>query len=122
MSLVIPDEFLQIAHISEADLKLEIAILLFQQEKLTLNNASHFAGINRLKFKQILASRKILIHYDVEEFPQDLKTLEANDSKLGQTQPTQKEILQRIEKRRTFSPSQNNLPDTLILLQEDRNR
>lgn len=37
MSLVIPDEFLQIAHISEADLKLEIAILLFQQEKLTLD-------------------------------------------------------------------------------------
>jgi hypothetical protein len=27
MSLVIPDEFLQTAHISEADLKLEIAIL-----------------------------------------------------------------------------------------------
>ena len=33
MSLIIPDEFLQTAHISEADLKLEIAILFFQQKK-----------------------------------------------------------------------------------------
>jgi len=29
MNLVIPDEFLQTAHITEADLKLKIAILLF---------------------------------------------------------------------------------------------
>lgn len=122
MSLVIPDEFLQIAHISEATLKLEIAILLFQQEKLTLDNASQFAGMNRLEFQQILASRKIPIHYGVEEFPQALKTLEANDLTPGQTQPSQKEILQRIEQRRTFSPAQHNLPDTLTLLQEDRVR
>lgn len=40
MSLVIPDDFLQVAHISEADLKLEIAILLFRQEKITLGTAS----------------------------------------------------------------------------------
>lgn len=40
MSLVIPDELLQMAHMSEADLKLEIAILLFQQEKITLGTAS----------------------------------------------------------------------------------
>jgi predicted HTH domain antitoxin len=35
MSLTIPDEFLQIAKISEGELKLEIAIILFQQEKIT---------------------------------------------------------------------------------------
>ena len=59
MSLVIPDEFLKIAHISEADLKLEIAILLFQKQKLTVSTASKFAGINRLEFQQTLASRQI---------------------------------------------------------------
>jgi predicted HTH domain antitoxin len=37
MSLVIPDEFFQTAQISEADLKLEIAILLFRQEKIALS-------------------------------------------------------------------------------------
>ena len=48
MSLVIPDDFLQVAHISEADLKLEIAILLFRQEKITLGTASQFVGMNQL--------------------------------------------------------------------------
>ena len=79
MSLLIPDEILQTAHISEAELKIEIAILLFQQEKITLGTASQFAEMNQLEFQRILGSRKIPIHYGVEEFRQDLKTLEAND-------------------------------------------
>lgn len=79
MTLIILDEFLQTAHISEADLKLEIAILLFQQEKITLGTASQFAGMNQLEFQRILGSRQIPIHYDVEDFRQDLSTLEAND-------------------------------------------
>ena len=122
MSLVIPDEFLQTAHISEADLKLEIAILLFQQEKITLGSASQFAGMNQLEFQRILGSRKIPIHYGVEDFRQDLRTLEANSLAQAQTQPTQAEILQRIEQRRNFCPAQHHLPDTLTLLQEDRAR
>ncbi|MBV9387012.1 MAG: UPF0175 family protein [Chroococcidiopsidaceae cyanobacterium CP_BM_ER_R8_30] len=79
MSLVISDEFLQTAHISEAELKLEIAVLLFQQEKITLGAGSQFAGMNQLEFQRILGSRKIPIHYGLEEFRQDLRTLEAND-------------------------------------------
>ncbi len=79
MSLSIPDEFLRMAHISEADLKLEIAILLFQQEKITLSTASQFSEMNQLEFQRILGDRKIPIHYDVEDFRQDLRTLEAND-------------------------------------------
>lgn len=122
MSLIIPDEFLQTAHISEAELKLEIVILLFQQEKITLGTASQFAGMNQLEFQGILGRRKIPIHYGVEEFRQDLRMLNANGSELQQVQPTQAEILQRIEQRRTFSPAQHNLPDTLTLLQEDRAR
>ncbi|KPQ33469.1 MAG: toxin-antitoxin system antidote component [Phormidesmis priestleyi Ana] len=122
MSLVIPDDFLQTAHISEADLKLEIALLLFQQEKITLGTASQFAGMNQLELQRILGSRKIPIHYGVEDFRQDLNALEANGSDREQHQPTQTEVLKRIEQRRTFSPAQSHLPDTLTILQEDRAR
>ena len=126
MSLFIPDEFLEMAHISEADLKLEIAILLFQQEKITLGTASQFAEMNQLEFQRILGSRKIPIHYGVEDFQQDLRTLEVNGSEQEQHQhqhqPTQAEVLQRIEQRRTFAPAQSHLPDTLTILQEDRLR
>lgn len=75
MSLVIPDEFLQTAQISATDLKLEIAILLFQQEKITLGTASQFAEMNQLQFQRILGNRKIPIHYGIEELRQDLTTL-----------------------------------------------
>lgn len=122
MSLIISDEFLQTAHISEADLKLEIAILLFQQEKITLGTASQFAGMNQLEFQRTLGSRKISIHYSVEDFREDLRALEANGLAQAQTQPTQEKILQRIEQRRTFCPAQHHLPDTLTLLQDDRAR
>jgi predicted HTH domain antitoxin len=122
MSLVIPDEFFQTAQIFEADLKLEIAILLFRQEKIALSAASQFLGVDKLEFQRILSSHKISTHDHAEDFQQDLRTLETKGSELEQTQPTQTEILQRIEQRRTFTPTQNNLPDILTLLQEDRTR
>ena len=79
MSLTISDEFLQTAKTSEAELKLEIAIILFQQEKITLGTASKFAGMNQLDFQRILGSRKIPIHYGIEDLNQDLQTLKANN-------------------------------------------
>ena len=53
----------------------EIAILLFQREKLTLGQASRLGGMTQLQFQHLLASRQIPFHYDVAEFEADLKTL-----------------------------------------------
>ncbi len=79
MSLNISDEFLQTAKISAEELKLEIAIILFQKEKITLGTASQFAGMNQLEFQRVSGSRKIPIHYGLEELHQDLQTLQASD-------------------------------------------
>ncbi|MBW4500937.1 MAG: UPF0175 family protein [Scytonema hyalinum WJT4-NPBG1] len=75
MSVVISDEILHAARMSEAELKQEIAVMLFQKEKLTLGQASRLAGINQLQFQHLLASRQIPVHYDVEDFEADIKTL-----------------------------------------------
>ncbi len=75
MSVTIPDEILQTARMSEAELCQELAVLLFQQDRLTSGQASHLAGMDRLRFQHLLASRGIPLHYDVEEFEQDLSTL-----------------------------------------------
>ena len=75
MSIVIPDEILVTTRMSEAEMKQEIAVMLFQKEKLTLAQASRFAGMNRIAFQHLLASRKIAVHYDVEDFEQDIKNL-----------------------------------------------
>jgi predicted HTH domain antitoxin len=53
----------------------EIAVMLFQKEKLTLGQASNLAGMNQIAFQHLLASRQISVHYDVKDFESDLKTL-----------------------------------------------
>jgi len=75
MSVVIPDEIVHATRMSEAELRQEIALMLFQQEKLTLGQASRLAGMSQSQFQHLLASRQIPVHYDVAEFEEDLKTL-----------------------------------------------
>lgn len=79
MSLVIPDYVLRSAQLSQLKKLQEIAILLFQQERLTLEQASHLAGLDQLKFQRVLSSRQIPLHYDIEELTEDFRSLEAND-------------------------------------------
>jgi predicted HTH domain antitoxin len=75
MSLTISDAFLHAARMSEDELRQEIAVMLFQRDKLTLAQASQFARMTRLQFQHMLASRQIPVHYDVAEFAEDLHTL-----------------------------------------------
>jgi predicted HTH domain antitoxin len=75
MSLEIPEEIFLATRMTKAELKQEIAVMLFQKEKLTLEQASRFAGMSQAQFMHLLASRKIPLHYDIEEFEKDLETL-----------------------------------------------
>lgn len=75
MGLTISDEVLQAARITESELRQEIAVMLFEKDKLTLAQASRLADMDRLQFQHLLASRGIPVHYGVEEFEQDLATL-----------------------------------------------
>jgi predicted HTH domain antitoxin len=75
MSIVIPDEVFDATHMTQAEFKQEVAVMLFQREKLTLGQASHLAGMSQLQFQLLLASRQIPIHYDVADFEADLRTL-----------------------------------------------
>ena len=75
MPVTITDEVLFAAHISEPELKQELALTLFQQERLTLGQASRLAEMSQLTFQALLAERQIPIHYGVEEFREDLRTI-----------------------------------------------
>jgi predicted HTH domain antitoxin len=75
MTLVISDEWLQTTHLTEGELLQEIVILLFQQERLTLGQASTWLGIDRLTFQQLLAERQIPVHYGIQEYEADLETI-----------------------------------------------
>ncbi|MEB3337022.1 MAG: UPF0175 family protein [Leptolyngbyaceae bacterium] len=76
MSLVISNDLLTTARMTESELKQEIAIMLFQKEKLTLSQASRFAGMHSVAFQHLLASRQIPIHYGIDDLEQDIKNLQ----------------------------------------------
>ena len=62
--LTIEEKYLQASGYSEEALKLEIAILLYQQERLSLRKAAALAGIHWLEFMKELDKREIALHYD----------------------------------------------------------
>ncbi|PSR19147.1 hypothetical protein C8255_03565 [filamentous cyanobacterium CCP3] len=63
MSVVVPDEILASTRMTAAEMRQEIAVMLFQREKLTLAQASRFAAMHRVAFQHLLASRHIPVHY-----------------------------------------------------------
>lgn len=75
MSLVISDDVLKASGLSEGELLLEIVLMLFRQDRISLGKASELLGMHRMQFQKLLAERNICIHYDVTEFREDLKTV-----------------------------------------------
>ena len=75
MSIIISDEILCTTRMTESDMKLEIAVMLFQKEKLTLGQASRFADMNRIAFQHLLASHQIPVHYDIKDLEKDIENL-----------------------------------------------
>lgn len=81
MSVTIPDEVLEAAHMDESELRQELAVALFQRSRLTLAQAARLADLDRLRFQHLLASRDIEVHYDLEDFESDLETLHSLNMK-----------------------------------------
>ena len=72
MPLTIPDDLLQSAKLTEAELRLELALTLFQQDRLTLAQSARLAILPMLDFQRALAARGIALHYGVDAMEQDL--------------------------------------------------
>jgi predicted HTH domain antitoxin len=61
MSLIVADEVLLAAQMSEEELREEIAVMLFERERLTLAQAARLAGQDIARFQRLLASRDTLV-------------------------------------------------------------
>ena len=77
MSVTFSDEVLKQAHMTNEELAVEMAVHLFEIEKLSFWQAAEMAGMSHWNFQQLLGSRQIPLHYGVEELEQDLQTLRA---------------------------------------------
>lgn len=77
MSLVIPDTIVQASGLSEEDLLIELVLLLFQQDKISLGKAAELLNISQVRLQKLLASRQINVHYDVNELQEDIQHMVA---------------------------------------------
>ncbi len=71
----IPREVLHSARTTPEELKRELAILLYQQNKISFGKARELTGLNVWSFQQLLGDRGINIHYDVKDFDEDMQNL-----------------------------------------------
>ncbi len=75
VTLEIPSEVLHATRMTRSQLKVELAIHLFEQDKLSFGKARQLAEMDGWQFMQLLGSRNIHLHYDVAEYEEDLATL-----------------------------------------------
>jgi predicted HTH domain antitoxin len=77
MDLIISEATLKAAEITGDELLIEIAVHLYDTERLSIGQAKNLVDMDHLTFQKELAKRNIHIKYDEEDLDKDLKNLEA---------------------------------------------
>lgn len=74
-TLEVSQDVLDSARLTPEQLKVEIAVHLYAEGRLAIGKARELAGMTLWEFRQLLASRRISPHYDVEELDDGVATL-----------------------------------------------
>ena len=77
--LIIPAKTLAQLKTTPSELLIEIAVHLYDREKLSMGQAKKLAGLTQIDFQKELAKRNVCIKYDIEDFETDLKNLSSLD-------------------------------------------
>ena len=75
ISIEIPHEVIHATRMTPEELRRELAVYLFQQGRLSFGKAREMADMTVWAFQKLLGSRGISIHYDLEDYEEDLATL-----------------------------------------------
>lgn len=75
MHLDLPNNLISSTAYSEQDLKIDVAVMLYQRKLLTLARAANWVDMTRLQFQKILAERNVPINYTEADFDIDLKSI-----------------------------------------------
>ena len=76
MTIEIPESISKLSEEERKHLMIDIAMLLYDRELITLGKAAKMTGLNILEIRNELKKRNMFIHYDVEELEQDFQTVE----------------------------------------------
>ena len=71
----VPQEILDSARLTLAELKVELAAYLYTQGRLSIGKARELAEMSLWEFRQLLAARRISPHYDETDLQEDVDTL-----------------------------------------------
>lgn len=74
-TLEIPQVVLDAAQMNVHDVRRELALTLYAQQRLSLGKACELAGLTLWEFRQWLAMRRIEAHYDTADLQEDMTTL-----------------------------------------------
>ena len=75
LALEVPQDILDSASLTISELKVEMAVYLYAQGRLSIGKARELAGMTLWEFRQLVASRRISPHYDVADLDEDAATL-----------------------------------------------
>jgi len=75
MSITIPDELLDSSRISADQVRLEVAVVLYQKGGLSIGQATSFSGLTRIQFQRELAARDIPLNYSSHDLARDLDVI-----------------------------------------------
>jgi predicted HTH domain antitoxin len=75
MVIDIPNQVMAQMQMTPEQLRLELAVYLYDKKRLTMGQAKKLAGLGQIAFQQELAQRNVFIHYDEADFQKDLDNL-----------------------------------------------
>ena len=71
----VDQDILDSARLTPSELKVEMALHLYAQGRLSIGKARELASMALWEFRQLLASRRIPPHYDEADLDEDVATL-----------------------------------------------
>jgi predicted HTH domain antitoxin len=72
VGLLVPDDLVRASGMTESEMRLELAVMLYRDDRLTLGQAARLAGLPQAAMLSELARRRIAVHYGVEDLEEDL--------------------------------------------------
>jgi predicted HTH domain antitoxin len=73
--LQIPQDILDSSRLTVSELKVELAVYLYTQRRLSIGKARELADMSLWEFRQLLSSRRISPHYGEIDLDEDMATL-----------------------------------------------
>ena len=75
MVIELDDSIIKSTGLSPDDLKLELALQLYQDRKISLGQGGQLSGLGSVQFQRELGKRQITLNYDLMDLADDIDSL-----------------------------------------------